>query len=416
MLLSRRRLTILVSLAFCAILICLSPLYHLFRQLVVNFPYPKRLNTSVLVESSRSHVSPDQHRLLHLPSPKNASLDMFSHIFVVSRPTRLDRRSTMEQLRATLDLEWTFVDAMSSEDPIVKKLQNCVRLNRKHTPGRQFHWPSDAEFGSVLSSTYPPKESLPWQSIPTPCTYPAPTARNLYNTSSPSNAAEVQLSTTTFLRSRAMLPPTPLTCAVQDRTHGVKYKSSLPSYMLLTPPKLACWYSHLDTILRFAHERPGLGEAALILEDDVDMERDIDARLQDVWQILPADWDILFLGHCWSNESRYPALRDRGSKTSGRYPKMAVHPSFAPKCTHAYALSASGARKLLLHLLYPPFSYSRALDQAYAWLVQSGRLRAFSVVPSVVIQHKLSQSDIDGGAYGLGSDWKEELEHGLLTV
>lgn len=95
---------------------------------------------------------------------------------------------------------------------------------------------------------------------------------------------------------------------------------------------------------------------------------------------------------------------------------MAVHPSFAPKCTHAYALSASGARKLLLHLLYPPFAYSRALDQAYAWLVQSGRLRAFSVVPSVVIQHKLSQSDIDGGAYGLGSDWKEELEHGLLTV
>ena len=95
---------------------------------------------------------------------------------------------------------------------------------------------------------------------------------------------------------------------------------------------------------------------------------------------------------------------------------MSVHPSFAPKCTHAYALSRAGARRLLHHLLYPPFAYSRALDQAFSWLVQSGRLKSFSVVPSVVIQHKLSGSDIDGGENGLGSGWKEKLEHGILSL
>ena len=96
----------------------------------------------------------------------------------------------------------------------------------------------------------------------------------------------------------------PLTCAVQDRTHGVRFKPSLPSYMMLTPPKLACWYSHLDAIMTFAaldgsleddeHGRPPA--AALFLEDDVDMERDIGARLEEIWGILPKDWDIVFLG------------------------------------------------------------------------------------------------------------------------
>lgn len=308
MLLTRRRLAILLPLVFCAILMYTFSLHHLFhwQPLAVSFSHPKGPNTSVPVESSRSQVSSEEVRLLSLPD--NGSLDMFSHIFVVSRPTRLDRRSSMEQLRATLGLEWKFVDAIWSQDPDVEKLQDCVRLHRKHTPGRQFHWPSDEEFGSVSSSAFLPNGSLPWQSIPTPCTYPAPTALTSLNTSSPLDTSEVvqpSAAITTFLQPRAMLPPMPLTCAVQDRTHGVKYKSSLPSFMLLTPPKLACWYSHLDAILRFIHGRPGLGQAALILEDDVDMERDIDARLQDVWQILPADWDIVFLGesqvlyHAW---------------------------------------------------------------------------------------------------------------------
>ena len=34
-------------------------------------------------------------------------------------------------------------------------------------------------------------------------------------------------------------------------------------------------------------------------------------------------------------------------------------------------LSFSGARKVLQHLRYPPFAYSRALNQVYAWLIPS---------------------------------------------
>jgi hypothetical protein len=91
-----------------------------------------------------------------------------------------------------------------------------------------------------------------------------------------------------------------------------------------------------------------------------------------------------------------------------------LHPSFGPKCTHAYALSRSGARRLLLHLRHPPFAYSRALDQAFAWLVQSGRIRAYSVVPSVVVQRKVGGSDVMYGQEGMGSGWKERLVRGVF--
>lgn len=92
-------------------------------------------------------------------------------------------------------------------------------------------------------------------------------------------------------------------------------------------------------------------------------------------------------------------------------PSSRMHPSRNPKCTHAYALSRTGARRLLLHLMYPPFAYSRAIDQAFAWLVQSGRLKSYSIVPSIVVQRKVGGSDI---AAGKGSKWKDHLLDGVF--
>ena len=122
-----------------------------------------------------------------------------------------------------------------------------------------------------------------------------------------------------------------------------------------------------------------------------------------------------FVGHCWSNESHYPALiKIQRLESSPILSGIRVHPSFAPKCTHAYALSYNGAHRLLQHLLYPPFLYSRAFDQALSWLVESNRLKAFSLVPSLVVQRKVDKSDIDGGEGGLGSTWKDCLNYGIL--
>ena len=89
--------------------------------------------------------------------------------------------------------------------------------------------------------------------------------------------------------------------------------------------------------------------------------------------------EITPAGHCWSNESLLPALRPYS-------PSPRLHPSSHPKCTHAYILSCRGARRLHALLTYAPFAYSRAIDQAYMHLIESGLVRAYSVVPSVVVQ------------------------------
>jgi hypothetical protein len=127
------------------------------------------------------------------------------------------------------------------------------------------------------------------------------------------------------------------------------------------------------------------------------------------------DADIENTGHCWSNESFHPELQDSATLLNDTghsltYP-ISLHPSNQPKCTHAYVLSARGARRILLHLRYIPFAYSRPIDQALAWLVQSGEIQSYSVVPSVVVQRKIVGSDV---VHGLGGEWRDGLIRGVF--
>ncbi|CAG8827996.1 19746_t:CDS:1, partial [Cetraspora pellucida] len=48
--------------------------------------------------------------------------------------------------------------------------------------------------------------------------------------------------------------------------------------------------------------------SALILEDDIDIELNIKSIMTDIHHILPANWEILYLGHCsnWEGSSGEP--------------------------------------------------------------------------------------------------------------
>jgi hypothetical protein len=53
------------------------------------------------------------------------------------------------------------------------------------------------------------------------------------------------------------------------------------------------------------------------------------------------------------------------------------------------------------------------------WLVRSGRLTSFSVVPSVVVQRKVAGSDVmsgQGAGNGRGSDWMDGLVNGVFEA
>ncbi|KAJ7676924.1 hypothetical protein DFH06DRAFT_1428833 [Mycena polygramma] len=326
-----------------------------------------------------------------------------SRTYVISLPQRRDRYKEMERLRARLSLRWTYAVAEDSQSQLVGRIMSQVQSMRRAQLKMNEH---------PLNTTV----SLPfdWPSMDNPA-------------SSPPFEATIQ---------ETPLPPAlpagsdsePLTCATENFTL-FPYSAQLPEYKILSRSRIACWHSHLSVIQHLSTQASE--KAALVLEDDVDMEVDIKERLLSVWDLLPLDWDIVFLGHCWSNESYHPALEPATHTTHANYsPRLRslrdaateppspdlhatrLHPSYGPLCTHAYALSPAGVKRLLLHLTHAPFAYSRAIDHALAWLVQSGRLRAYSVVPSVVVQRKTGDSDV---AEGKGSQWREHLAHGVLA-
>ncbi|KIJ58507.1 hypothetical protein HYDPIDRAFT_163280 [Hydnomerulius pinastri MD-312] len=320
---------------------------------------------------------------------------------MVSLLQRQDRREQMEFLSTIQGLAWAVIDAIPSTDPSVNHILDWVVKEREQLAERlettidassNFRWPREIDAWSVNQGPLEGSGSDSWARKGPPSTKPK----------DPSNPAA---------------RPN-LTCAAED--HSVPaLMDKTPEWMVLSPAKISCWYSHVSAIRQFVDRTDAhIDDVAVILEDDIDMEMDTADRLSQVWTVLPAGWDIVFLGHCWSNESSYPALTRPSSHASPDNISSSsiegatnLHPSFAPKCTHAYALSLSGARRLLQHLRYPPFAYSRALDQAYAWLIRSGRLRSYSVVPSVVVQRKTVSSDI---LPGMGSEWREGLQNGVF--
>ncbi|TFY59301.1 hypothetical protein EVG20_g7840 [Dentipellis fragilis] len=373
-----------------------------------------------------------------VPSSANRSrtLGVASRIYVVSLPARTDRREQMDRLRASLDLEWAYVDAVDASHPEVFAILRQVRalreqiasvvLSRSDDPnplaepseqiGMQhapvFHWPDTMDELVQAPGPLQPSGADLWT---------VPSEPQFFDNSELPIVAELHPAHRLQSHSKAHAKKLNLNlaCTHENRLLA-SFSASLPPQRILTPAKVACWHSHMQVIREIANsedERP-----AIILEDDVDMEWDIQSRLEALWPALPVDWDIVYLGHCWSDESLNAALRTTSPPpspdlASNLHPthssRSSLHPSVAPKCTHAYVLSRSGARRVLLHLRHPPFAYSRAIDQALAWLVRSGRVRAFSVVRSVVVQRKKVASDVMSGK---GSKWREGLVDGVLAA
>lgn len=249
--------------------------------------------------------------------------------YVVSLPTREDRRESMEKLRSALSLRWTYVDAIPSDDTIIGTIiSNLVSFRRSQTElssryndTLQFAWPSNFSHSLATyngSITY--RQELDVDQLSSPKVYEEVSAISMTassNSDPPVAPATSSLSPGHYPASQGSFDPDtiPITCATNNSIFGIPYSPDLPKQMLLTAAKVACWYSHLQVIHRIASEVPFLATSdsacsnvTLILEDDVDMELDIKKRLVGIWNSLPQDWDILFLGSlpflysypCWS--------------------------------------------------------------------------------------------------------------------
>lgn len=258
----------------------LSGLTHEFLADFLEVLQPGGQNTSSVSESIQTNSS---------ALPKAQEPNIFAGVYVVSLPHRIDRRIGMDRLRQVVGMNWTYFDAVSADSPPVHAIVEQAISSRAERSGNpwypaEFSWPDSLLLPDALD---PHKISRSLDSYSSATMSSSKSSREVWRDSTLSG----QQSST----------PTPLTCATGNKTYGPPYSQTLPPYLVLSPPKIACWYSHTQVLQRIlegseSDDESKDDDAYLILEDDVDVERDLYQRLQEVWKVLPADWDLVFLG------------------------------------------------------------------------------------------------------------------------
>ena len=198
-----------------------------------------------------------------------------AQLYVISLSDRQDRREQMEFLRTIQDLTWTVIDAVPGNATLVSRILDWVAVHRAESNGvLGFRWPEEINAFSVSHEPLKQSGSDAWA-----------------ETSPSSKPKSGKFGPSTY----SSLP-----CAIEDDSIPT-FTNGTPEWMVLSSAKVACWHSHISAIRRFVeghdsqdHRRED--DVAIILEDDIDMEKDISTRLSQVWTFLPAGWDIVFLG------------------------------------------------------------------------------------------------------------------------
>lgn len=161
--------------------------------------------------------------------------------------------------------------------------------------------------------------------------------------------------------------------------------------------QICCSWSHrliYEDILKNNFDR------VLILEDDVVIDKENALLLPDVFAELPPNWELLYLGfskkenipvHAWPKKLFYHFLRAfNGIKLthkaiSNLYPvkvSQHIYKSGYHDCTHAYALTASAAKKLID--IQTPISF--IADHLLAYAVTNEIIHAYITLPKIINQ------------------------------
>lgn len=235
----------------------------------------------------------------HPPAFSDSSLDVVSRIYVISLPRRTDRRLQMDRLRDALHLNWTYRDACEANASVVTTILRQVHVLRGQLMPQPK--PGDARMQHVIVSAFDWPHDLE-DTICSPAETLQPSGADLWTLPSSNALSDLDVAAELAdpyaftrlpsVRPSAVSEPTPLACASGNNVSATSHPK-LPLYRHLTAAKVACWYSHLQTIREIANGKDG---TVLVLEDDIDIEWDVKKRLQALLVALPNDWDIVYLG------------------------------------------------------------------------------------------------------------------------
>ncbi|KAF8587145.1 hypothetical protein K439DRAFT_1630994 [Ramaria rubella] len=354
----------------------------LFSQRIASTSFLSHLHTSYSDADSLSQLYSEQdasayrQRLASIRPldtvPHSKTLGVAGRIYVVSLASRTDRRQDMSIIEQAMDLEFTWHDATDSHSSDVSDIIERIRW-----------WRNEHRVNDSVPKADPSPFIFKW-------------ADDIAMSGADLGRAGADLWPGSAVDSA--LPPLPPIPTPDTRPPTLDAYGEIGDNFgtqALRPAQISCWHSHYQVLRRIAE---GEDEVAIVLEDDVDMEWDLERRLRRMWGALPEDWDVVMLGHCHSQEWTKPALK--GTTT--------LHPATHTLCTHAYAVNRRSAQHIVRRLRSEPFAYSRTIDHAMQHLSMYHHVKVFSVYPPVVIQTYESESDITPGRSKERGEWVED--------
>ncbi|GAA5876128.1 hypothetical protein JCM1840_002777 [Sporobolomyces johnsonii] len=304
----------------------------------------------------------------------------FDHIYVLSLPARTDRREQMSQLAKAHGLKITFVDASLKDEPFIRWIaERAVEVRKERLRiMAEVRGVSETTLGGLhvgndwLVQTPSPNSSTPFPPLIDPR---FPSGDWITHLEAHDTAHTLHL----LEPSNSQLNVTAALWDPNERIAGRQVNEGV----------ISTFWGHTRAIKMILKNGD---RSALILEDDVDVEWDLERLWSRIERRLPDDWDATLLGHCWGKELLQP-----------QYLHPHLHRSSVPLCLHAYALSSAGAQRVLSLLLNPWTAYQTAVDTAVPSFISFGLLNSFSVEPPLIIQRKDGPSDIQSG---IGSKWR----------
>lgn len=209
--------------------------------------------------------------------PHSATLGVASRIYLIHVHQRVDRYEEMSKIERAMELKFTWVNATSKTSSAVTNILERIRWWRnQHRQSADdpledpspfvFKWNSDVDgpddggpLGMVEADWWDFPLSYPESPLPPLPPAPSPDTR----------------------------PPVVVSFGEDGGSENMR------PHEALSLAQISCWHSHYRVIRQIAE---GDDEVAIILEDDVDMEWDLEKRLRGIWANLPADWDIVKIG------------------------------------------------------------------------------------------------------------------------
>ncbi|GAA5909705.1 uncharacterized protein JCM6883_004606 [Sporobolomyces salmoneus] len=374
------RRTNYASIGSALVLLILISTYSLHHR---SSPGPLVSNLSTFVSDPSNSLSYRNH-LEETTSPTSQIVHSptltFDHIYVLSLPTRHDRRDQMRELARAHGLKITFVDAANKDEPFIRWIaERAVEVRKERLRiMAEVRGVSESSLGGLhvgndwLVQTPSPTSSTPFPPLIDP-RFPSGDWIAHLESHDESNSLHLL---------KPQNPNLNITEALYDKNERIPGRQ-------VNEGVISTFWGHsraMKMILKNGDK------SALILEDDVDVEWDLERLWSRIERRLPRDWDATLLGHCWGKELMQP-----------QYLHPHLHRSTVPLCLHAYALSHDGARRLLNLLLNPWTAYQTAVDTALPSFIQFELLKSFSIEPPLIIQRKDGPSDIQKG---IGSKWR----------